>query len=159
MPATPQAQNPRRLSPQAPSLAGAFGDSTPGSVAIWARRSDRTMAPSRCVPDCGGNEPPIRAAIPVSLAALSVPGSPSFALPIRGLILMRVAVFCGAVVSLTGCPEGWRLRGDERGAEGRCGAGCGGMDCRNGESQNRAVLRTGSIETRHPRLGAAGIPW
>ena len=72
------------------------------------------MEPSRCVPDCGGNEPPIRAAIPVSLAALSVPGSPYFALPIRGLILMRVAAFCGAVASLTGCPEWWRLRGDER---------------------------------------------
>ncbi len=46
----------------------------------------------------------IRAAIPVSLAALSVPGSPSFALPIRDLILMRVAAFCGAVVSLIRCP-------------------------------------------------------
>ena len=126
MPAAPQAQNPRRLSPQAPSLAGAFGDPMPGRVAIWAQRSDRTMEPSRRVPDCGGNEPPIRAAIPVSLAALSVPGSPSFELPIRGLILMRVAAFCGAVVSLIGCPEGWRLRGDERGRKADAGRVAGG---------------------------------
>jgi hypothetical protein len=50
------------------------------------------------------------------------------------------------------------IAGRRAGAEGRCGAGCGGMDCRNGESQNRAVLRTGGIETRHPRLGAAQLP-
>ncbi len=112
------------------------------------------MEASRCVPDCGGNESPIRAAIPVSLAALSVPGSPSFALPIRGLILMRVAAFCGAVVSLIGSPEGWRLRGDERRRKADAGRVAAEWIVETVESQNRAVLRTGSIETRHPQLGS-----
>ena len=31
------------------------------------------VLPCWCVPDCGGNEPPIRAAIPVALAVLSAP--------------------------------------------------------------------------------------
>ena len=45
-----------------------------------------------------------------------------------------------------------------RAGEGRCGAGCGGMRRGNGESQNRAMLRMGRRLTRHPQLGAVGIP-
>jgi hypothetical protein len=124
------------------------------------------VSAAEAVPIAGGNEPPIRAAIPVLLAALR--------LPIRGLIPIsldsRSAPGSQPDSDPIGRPLQCRLgrrlgarkrgewgaesvaRGRRIGARGgRSGAGFAGMRCGSGESQNRAMLRMGSI-------GSAGGP-
>ena len=70
-------------------------------------------------PDCGGNELPICALIPIRFAAVSSPDCApdlrGFAMPIRGMIAVRLALLCGTDWLPRRVANGARRVGCERG--------------------------------------------
>ena len=109
-----------------------------------------------------GDVPPIRAVIPIRFAVLCAPDSRPDPDPIGRRFLPQ---FSPPLDRALRCLLDHRFATGKSGecyamraGGGRCGAGWGGMRRGNGESQNLAMLRMGRRMTRHPQLGAAGIP-